>query len=101
VRRRLHLRTAGQQVDFELAGARFAKEQPIHWSTGQQKFLFSLETEPTGSGEVQITITGLPAGTYKVIGGQEKSDFRPDKTRLLRLRIPAGSSKTAVEILRS
>ena len=101
VRRRLHLRTAGQQVDFELAGARFAKEQPIHWSTGQQKFLFSLETEPTGSGEVQITITGLPAGTYKVIGGQEKSEFRPDKTRLLRLRIPAGSSKAAVEILRS
>ena len=101
VRRRLHLRTEGQQIDFEVTGARFAKEQPIHWSTGQQKFLFVLETEATGSGEVQIAIVGLPAGTYNVSSGQQRSEFHPDATKPLRLRIPAGISNTSVEILRS
>ncbi|HKO19987.1 MAG TPA: hypothetical protein VJU82_13975, partial [Acidobacteriaceae bacterium] len=101
VRRRLHLRTEGRQIDFELTGARFAKEQPIHWSPAPQRFLFALETEPTGSGEVQVAIEGLPAGTYQVVCGQEKSDFRPDAAKLLRLRIPAGSAKATVEILRA
>jgi hypothetical protein len=101
VRRRLHLRTENQQIDFELTGARFAKEQPIHWSPSQQKFVFALETEPTGSGEVQVAIAGLPAGTYKVICGDQKSEFHPNDTKLVRLRIPAGTSKASVEVLRS
>jgi hypothetical protein len=100
VRRRLHLRTEGQQLDFELTGARFAREQPIRWFTGQQRFLFAVETEPTGSGEVQIAIAGLPAGTYKVTCGEEKSEFRAGEIKPLRLRVPAGSSKATVEILR-
>jgi len=101
VRRRLHLRTEGQQIDFEVTGARFAKEQPIHWSSGQQSFRFALETETTGSGEVQIAIVGLPAKSYKVISGEQKSEIRPDETKVLRLRIPAGSSKATLEIVRS
>ena len=101
VRRRLHLRTEGQQIDFELTGARFAKEQPIHWSVGQRKFLFPLETETTGSGEVQMAVAGLPAGVYKVSCGQQKSEFRPDETKVVRLRVPAGTSKAIVEIVRS
>ena len=100
VRRRLHLRTGGQQIDFELTGARFAKEQPIHWSGGQERFLFALETEPTGSGEVQITIAGLPAGTYKVTCERQKSEFRPSEAKLIRLRVPAGASRATVEIVR-
>ena len=101
VRRRLHLRTDGEQLDFELTGARFAKEQPIHVTPGQQKFLFVLETEPTGNGEVQIKIAGLTARTYTVVSGKQKSEFRPDESKILRLHIPAGTSKTSVEILRS
>jgi hypothetical protein len=101
VRRRLHLRTNGQQIDFELTGARFAKEKPIHWSTGRQRFRFALETETTGSGEVQIAMAGLPAGIYKVACGEQKSEFHPDTSKLLRLRIPAGTSNAMVEILRS
>jgi Family of unknown function (DUF5695) len=101
VRRRLHLRTAGQNIDFELTGARFAKEQPIQWFIERQRFLFTLETETTGSGEVQLLVANLPAHTYKVIYGQETNEFLPDGTKPLRLRIPAGSSKTVVEIIRS
>ena len=101
VRRRLHLRTAGQKLDFELTGARFAKEQPIQWFIDQQRFLFTLETETMGSGEVQLLVTNLPAHSYKIICGQETNEFRPDGTKPLRLRIPAGSSKAVVEIIRS
>ena len=101
VRRRLHLRTAGQQIDFELTGARFAKEQPIQWSIDQQRFLFTLETETTGSGEVQLLVANLPGPSYKIICGQETNEFQPDGTKPLRLRIPAGSSKATVEIIRS
>ena len=100
VRRRLHLRTEGQQIDFSLTGARFAKEQPIQWSTKQQRFHFALETEPTGSGEAQLEIAGLPAGTYRVNCGDQKSEFRPGEGSPLRLHVPAGSSKAMVEILR-
>ena len=101
VRRRLHLRAEGRQIDFELTGARFAKEQPIHWFAAQQRFLFTLETEPTASGEAQIAIAGLPAGSYRLICGQQKTDFHPDPTKPFRLSIPAGSTKAIVEILRA
>jgi hypothetical protein len=101
VRRRLRLRTAGQQIDLELAGGRFAKGQPIQWSVDQQRFLFTLETEITGSGEAQLLIAGLPTRNYKVICNQETNEFHPDATRSLRLRIPAGTSNTQVEIVRS
>jgi hypothetical protein len=100
LRRRLHLRTAGQKIDFELTGARFAKDQPIKLSTGQQRFLFTLETEATGSGEAQLLVKGLSAHRYKVVCGHETEEFRPDATKPLRLSIPAGSAKTRVEIVR-
>ncbi|MGA8938337.1 MAG: DUF5695 domain-containing protein [Acidobacteriaceae bacterium] len=101
VRRRLHLRTGGQKIDFELTGARFAKEQPIQWFTDRQRFRFMLETEATGSGEVQLLFADAPARRYKVVCGDETKEFYPDPTKPLRLRIPAGSSKAFVEILRS
>jgi hypothetical protein len=101
VRRRLHLRTAGQQIDFELRGARFAREQPIQWFIDQQRFLFTLETETTGGGEVQLLVAKLPAGSYKIICGHETNEFQSNETKPLRLRIPAGSSKAVVEIVRS
>jgi len=100
LRRRLHLRAAGQKIDFELAGARFAKEQLIEWFTDQQRFLFTLETEATASGEAQLMVAGLPAHGYKIICGPETTEFRPDAMKPLRLRIPAGSSKVQVEIVR-
>ena len=100
VRRRLHLRTEGELIDFELTGARFAREQPVRWFTGQHRFHFALETEPTGSGEVQIAIAGLPAGAYKVSCGEQKIELRPGDGKPLLLRVPAGSSKTVVEIVR-
>ncbi|QNI30183.1 hypothetical protein H7849_13365 [Alloacidobacterium dinghuense] len=101
VRRRLHLRTAGQQIDLELTGARFVKEEPIQWSTDQQEFRFALETETTTNGEALLLITGLPEQSYKVICGQETNTFHPDDKKPLRIRIPAGSSKAKVEIVRS
>jgi len=101
VRRRLHLRTESLLIDFALTGGRFAKEQPIHWSTKQHQFRFAVETEPTGSGEVEIAVAGLPAGSYRVTSGEEKIEFHPEANKPLRVRVPAGSSKAMVEILRS
>jgi hypothetical protein len=101
VRRRLHLRTGGQQIDLELTGARFAKEEPIQWSTEQQEFFFTLETETTTNGEVKLLVSGLPMRTYKVICGQATSEFHPDGKRSLQLRVPAGSLRAKVEIVRS
>ena len=100
VRRRLHLRTEGELIDFDLRGARFAREQPVRWFTGQHRFHFALETESSGSGEVQIAIAGLPAGAYKVSCGEQKIELRPGDGKPLLLRVPAGSSKTVVEIVR-
>jgi hypothetical protein len=101
VRRRLHLRTAGQQIDLELTGARFAKEQPIRWSPEQQRFLFRLETESASGGEAQLSIVGLPAQRYKIICGEETTEFQAGGTKVVRLRVPAGSSGVEAEIVRS
>jgi hypothetical protein len=102
VRRRLHLRTAGQRIDFELTGARFAKEKPIQWSLNKQSFRFLLETESACGGEVQLLATNLPDHRYKIICGKEKSEFHTNaskpRSKLLRLRIPAGSVMVPVEI---
>jgi hypothetical protein len=99
VRRRLHLRTEGQQIDFELTGARFAKEQAIQLSLGKHEFVLPLETEPTATGEVQITITGLPGNSYEVIYGKHASEFHPNESKSVRLGIPAGSSNAAIKII--
>jgi hypothetical protein len=101
VRRRLHLRTGGQQIDFELTGARFAKEQPIQWSIDQERFHFILETEAAGSGEVLLLVRGLPTHRYKIVSGQETNEFQSDGTKPLRIRVAAGSAKAVVEIVRS
>lgn len=101
IRRRLHLRAAGEKIDFELTGARFAKEQPVQWSPERQKFLFMLETEPTASGDVRLLTSGLTERRYKVVCGEETIEFRPDSKKPLLLRIPAGSTRARVEIVRS
>lgn len=101
VRRRLHLRTSGHEIDLELTGARFTREEPIQWWVDQQRFLFMLETETAGSGEVQLLITGLPTRSYKIICGSETNEFHHDGKSTLRLRVPAGSSKIKAEIVRS
>lgn len=100
LRRRLHLRAAGQKIDFELTGARFAKGQPIELSNSQQGFVFVLETEATSSGEVQLLAKGLPGHRYKITCGEETNEFQPDATKPLRLRIAAGTAKARVEIVR-
>jgi len=100
VRRRLHLRTAGQKIDLELTGARFAKEQPIQWFTDRQRFLLTLQTESTSSGEVQLLVVGLPAHRYKMVCGGETQEFQPDGRNVLRFRVPAGSSEAKAEIVR-
>jgi Family of unknown function (DUF5695) len=101
LRRRLHLRTAGQVIDLEITGARFAKEEGIEWTADQQSFRFLLETEAAGSGEVQLQISGLEARSYKVICGTETNAFHSDGKSTLRLHVPAGSAKVQVQILRS
>lgn len=101
VRRRLYLRTGGHQIDVELTGARFAREEPIEWSTEQQEFHFTLETETTTNGEVQLRLEGLPTRGYKVICGQMTSEFHPGEKRPLHLRVPAGVLRAKVEIVRS
>ena len=103
VRKRLNLRTAGQQIDLELAGARFAKEEPIEWAAERARFVFLLEAESTASGEAQLLMAGLPASErgYKVTCGEETKEFHPDAKTPLRLRLAAGSSKAKVEIVRS
>ena len=101
LRRRLRLRTGGQNVDLELTGARFCKEEPIRWSIDRQELLFTLETEATANGEVQLLLEGLPARGYKITSGQEHKQWSQEDHTPIRLRIPAGSSKVKVEITRS
>ena len=101
VRRRLHLRAAGQKIDFEVTGARFAKEEPMQCFIDKQRFLFIIETESTSSGEIQFMVAGLPAHPYKVICGQETKEFHPGDRDTLHLRVPVGASKISVEVIRA
>jgi hypothetical protein len=101
LRRRLRLRTGGQNVDLEITGARFCKEEPIRFSTDRQELLFKLETEATTGGEVQISIKGLPARTYTILCGQERKQWSHDDRMALRFSIAAGSAKVKVEITQS
>jgi len=101
VRRRLNLRTAGQNVDLELVGARFAKGQKIEWHTDGRRLVVPVETESTASGKVWVSVKGLPAGNYKATYGGKSSTFQPDAAKPLEFDIPAGTAKAMVEIVRS
>ena len=101
VRRKLHLRTAGQQVDLELIGARFAKGQAIEWHPEQGRFVLPIETEPTASGEVLLQVAGLPSGSYKVVSQGKTMAFQPDGKKHLVLAVPPGTANARVEIIRS
>jgi hypothetical protein len=101
VRRRLYLRAAGQKIDFEVTGARFAKEEPMQCFIDKQRFLFIMETESMSSGEIQFMIAGLPAHPYKVICGQDTKEFHPGDRNTLHLRVPVGASKISLEVVRA
>jgi hypothetical protein len=101
VRRRLHVRTAEQQVDLELVGARFAKGQTIELHADRGRIVLPVETESTASGQVLLSVKGLPAGSYKVAYGGKSSVFQADGAKPLVLDVPAGTAKTMVEIVRS
>jgi hypothetical protein len=100
VRRRFYLRAAGQNIDLELTGARFAKEEPIQWSTERHEFVFALETETTAMDVVQLRIVGLPTRSYKAICGQATSELNPDG-KTLQLHVHPGSTRMKVQIVRS
>lgn len=101
VRRRLHLRTAGQAIDLELTGARFAKGEPIAWEIEKGRFRFAVETESTGSGEVELRANGLSGERYKVTCGETRQEFHPGAGKVVRLSVPAGRTKASVEMVRS
>lgn len=100
VRRRLRLRTGGRRMDFELRGARFAKDEAIEWFPDQGRFVFRVETESTGSGDVELMAGGL-AHPHKVICGAETKELGAGENATVRLRVAAGSAKTRVEVVRS
>jgi hypothetical protein len=100
VRRRFYLRAAGQNIDLELTGARFAKEEPIQWSTERHEFVFALETETTAMDVVQLRIVGLPTRSYKAICGQATSELNPNG-KTLQLHVHPGSTRMKVQIVRS
>jgi hypothetical protein len=50
---------------------------------------------------VQLLVVNLPSHGYKIISGQEEKELLPGRKEPLQLRIPAGSSKALVEIMRS
>jgi len=101
VRRRLSLRTAGQKVDLELIGARFAKGQTIEWHADGKRLAVPVETEPTAGGKIWLLVKGLPAKSYKAIYGDKITNFRSDNVTPLDFDVPAGTAKAMVEIVRS
>jgi len=100
LRKRLYLRTAGQQVDLELAGARFAKEQSIVWSPEHARIAFQVETEAAASGAIELRLTGWPAGSYRLRSEGESVTFQAEQKDPVRLKVKPGSSAAAVEIVK-
>ena len=101
VRRRLHLRTAGQQIDLEITGARFVEEQTIVCSTATPKISFQLETEATASGIVDLRLTGLPAGRYNIRCADETIEFHAGQKPPARVKIKPGSTAITVDITKA
>ncbi len=98
VRRRLHLRTAGHQIDLELSGARFVKEKAIIWSAQNSQITFQIETEPVASGIVELQLTGWPAGHHRVRCNGESVEFQSEQKEPVRLKIQPGAPAATVEI---
>lgn len=98
VRRRLHLRTSGHQIDLELSGAKFVKEKPIIWSAQNSQIKFQIETEPVSSGIVELQLVGWPAGHHRVRCNGESVEFQSEQREPIRLKVPPGSTTTPVEI---
>ena len=100
VRRRLHLRTAGQLIDLEITGARFVKDKPVVWFPATLKLTFKVETEAAASGVMNLRLTGLPAGRYNIRSNGDIAEFRAEQKTPAWLKIAAGSAATTVDIAR-
>ncbi len=89
VRRRLNLRVAGQAIDVEVSGARFARDKAIHWSPVTQRMLLPLEREESSSGTVHLAVRGLPGKLYTLHTEAGEQTVQNDSVLRLPLQLTA------------
>ena len=102
LRTRFHILRGSQRVHILLERDGFAENQPVTFDSDLTKISFTLENRASGKHNTQISLAGLPAGTYQVSAGNRnlqkiKSGAREDQ----QIAIPMDSSATRVTITRT
>jgi hypothetical protein len=73
LRQRLHIMNLVQPLHIELDRDGFSGRRPLKMSDNAQKFEIFLESRYAPEHTTQLSIQGLPPGTYKITEGESRS----------------------------
>ena len=99
LRSRLRVVRDDQRMHMELFGGRYASEQPIVVDDGLTKIKFTVENPVTEAHQVQLTVSGLAAGNYRVtVDGKTETIKIVDSKSDTRIELPIGAATAQVAI---
>lgn len=104
VRQRFHFIKSNLRFHMSLSSDGFARGVPVEFSDDIRKIKFFLENRGTNRHTTEITLLGLPSGSYTVSADGEKvetviADVRSEVT--VNLPVPSGNKTTEILIERT
>ncbi|HXE06763.1 MAG TPA: DUF5695 domain-containing protein [Acidobacteriaceae bacterium] len=100
LRERLHILTAGQRADLELDRDAFAEGRQIAYTDSLSRIAFTLENHASSPHSTAISLTGVPAGNYRLLVDNKTQSTLATKDGSLTLQAPVSGPQIAVELVR-
>ena len=101
LRERFHILTGGQRVHLLLDRDAFAAGQPISYDDSFAHLRFTLENHATFAHPIALALTGLPAGSYRLIVDGTQQPAQAPVDGALNLQVPISGGQVVVEFVRA
>ena len=101
LRERLHILTGSQRVLLLLDRDALAAGQPIYYDNDLAHLHFTLENHATFAHTITLALTGLPAGSYRLIVDGVRQPAKAPVDGALNLQVPISGGQVAVELVRA
>ena len=101
LRERLHILTGGQRVHLLLDRDAFAAGKSISYDDGLAHLRFTLENHATFAHPIALALTGLSAGSYRLIVDGVRRPAQAPVDGALNLQVPISGRPVAVELVRA
>jgi hypothetical protein len=101
LRERLHILTGGQRVHLLLDRDAFAAGKSISYDDGLAHLRFTLENHATFAHPIALALTGLSAGSYRLVVDGVRRPAQAPVDGALNLQVPISGRPVTVELVRA